>query len=908
MIKDDPKAELTKWQNERRNYPGWLVAPSINRDRLSRAIALGLHIGSLAHGLFWDKLADWSPEDRLVAWAELNWRMERSLLPLPPEAIGVIENVLGEIAPFPGLAAEAPFFTTTAKTFANRTDLRWAWSSLAIGILRHHREFRNAEQFDAWRARLSPLDVDWDEIHHQRAYQQALWHMTFLADDKALETLEAWQANRGTDPYWQARKAGLLAELGRMDEAGRLWDECLRRLQGPRGGDAPFFASTRESAVLSVAWMRETTYREDQNLRGKIRALSVHDGWQYWSELSELSKPDLDYREQCEQSRGNGEVPNSSNFIWKPKAAVQCFRLSEELGEPLAALHDGMRYVSPISQALKDALDDLGRADETLAATLLMRLRDEDFWAKRFSPAQIARFPDTLMADLQQACDNAWRQIDSTGAQGNIQHPASLLWGALRLLRRRLPPQIIETTFIRLLKLGDMPAIQANRFVSRGLKEVIEEFAEAITGSQVLAVLPNILRFPLANEVGVDHMFWPESILGRYPSDGHKREPLEPNPRIDELVRQAPEDREALWRLSYLHECGLLPEAASRELAPRLWGEGDTLPDVSPYSLSILLGAPSPAPGQAERALADHFLTTPPPTLRAPGGGVSFGRSDWFREVTHVSRPYRTRQRERYVRWTASEATTLFRHTENWWASEGKELVQKYRDRSLDSGPRNLMYWVTRSLARAITPNLSPGSEIGKQRLPLLLTEIEDSGFPTLSALPMLMRFKVATQASVSERLIAGLRSADRTTVSDALWGIIHWCEFQEEAKLPAVPHRLVEQLLIYLAARADGQNAANTVGTLEAILAHNPTIFSNRAKELLGLALDALQGRAAYPDDWYQRDGMRHVNTADLRQNAVLLAAAAHKAGISNDESIEYWLEVGHSDPLTTVREALAK
>lgn len=218
------------------------------------------------------------------------------------------------------------------------------------------------------------------------------------------------------------------------------------------------------------------------------------------------------------------------------------------------------------------------------------------------------------------------------------------------------------------------------------------------------------------------------------------------------------------------------------------------------------------------------------------------------------------------------------------------------------------MYWVTRSLARAITPNLSPGSEIGKQRLPLLLTEIEDSGFPTLSALPMLMRFKVATQASVSERLIAGLRSADRTTVSDALWGIIHWCEFQEEAKLPAVPHRLVEQLLIYLAARADGQNAANTVGTLEAILAHNPTIFSNRAKELLGLALDALQGRAAYPDDWYQRDGMRHVNTADLRQNAVLLAAAAHKAGISNDESIEYWLEVGHSDPLTTVREALAK
>lgn len=908
MIKDDPKAELKKWQQERRSYPGWLVAPSPNRGRLSLATAQSLHIGSLAHGLFWDKLSDWSLEDRLGAWAELNWRMERALLPLPPEAVGIIEKILGEIAPFPSLAVDSPFFTTTAKTFANRTDLRWAWSSLAIGVLRHHREFRNAEQFDAWCARLSPLDADWDEIHHQRAYQQALWHVTFMADDRALEVLDTWQAGRGTDPYWQARKAGLLAELGRMDEAGHLWDECLRRLQGIRGGDAPFFASTRESAILSVAWMRETAYTENPKTQRRIRALSERDGCIYWNELSELSKPDLDYREKHERSKEKASSLFFSNSIWKPEAAVQCLRLSEELGEPLETGDGGIRRTSAVAQALKEVLDDLGHADEKLAATLLMRLRDEGFWEKRFTPAQIARFPDALVADLQRASDSAWHQLDATNTQGDVERPALLLSGVLRLLRHRLSSKAIETTFIRLLKLGNMPAVQADHLVAGALKKAIEEFGEAIGGTEVAAVLPNALLFPLPSEVGKDRHFWPEPFAFRYPSADCEAEISGVASRIEELIQRAPNDREALWRLSYLHECGLLPETASRELAARLWGESDTLPDVSPYCLSILLGAPPTEPGKTERILANHFLTTPPRSLRSSDGSVSFGRSTWFRGVTNVSKPYRGLRRARYVHWTATEAATLFRFTENWWTSEGKELVQKHKDHWLGSGPRDFMYWVIRSLARAIAPNLSPGSDIGKQRLPLLLTEIEGCGFPILSALPMLMRFKVATQASVSERLIDGLRSTNRDTVTDALWGIIHWCEFQEEAKLPAVPHRLVEQLLIYLAARADGQNAANTVGTLEAILAHNRTTFSNRAKELLGLALDALQGRAAYPDDWYQRDGMRHVNTADLRRNAVLLAAAAHKAGISDDESVAYWLEVGQSDPLTAVREAITE
>lgn len=71
-------------------------------------------------------------------------------------------------------------------------------------------------------------------------------------------------------------------------------------------------------------------------------------------------------------------------------------------------------------------------------------------------------------------------------------------------------------------------------------------------------------------------------------------------------------------------------------------------------------------------------------------------------------------------------------------------------------------------------------------------------------------------------------------------------------------------------------------------------------------MALNALQARANYPETWHQRDGQRYANAVQLPENAVLLASAAHKAGISTHEAVQYWLEVGRTEPLPIVRHAI--
>jgi hypothetical protein len=874
---------------------------------LFHEIRMDMGYQGLSNGLVWDRLPGWSAEQRLDAWAELNWRMERALLPLPPSWVSRIEAVLAEIAPFAELPSTAKnFFGPDAHRFQERADLRKPWVELALGVLRHHREFRHATEFRAWLERLAPLDAHWDEVHHQRCHQEALWHLTFLADDQALAVIERWDGTRGRDPYWLARKGGLVAELGKLADARALWDDCLQRLQGFTSDTAPFFATSRQSAVLHLsrvaAWEHRAT--REREIADRLRSLSSIDGWDYWSELASLSKPDFEAREKRAQIK-SGEVVNFGPSLWEPAEAVQCFRFCEELGEPLI-IQDGYgRMISAFVAAFRDIFGDLASASEELAGTLLMRLRYDDFWQKQLSHAQVARLPDGLLADMLTACSNGWRMLESELDGDGVDRTARIISGLIRVLRWRLEPEMRKDVFKRLLELGDREAVCSRRFAARALKEAIEELAEDFDRREVTQVIPEALAFPLPGEVGADEHFWPHPMGLKVPDPKGAPLPQAVTTRIMQLVERAPEDREALLNLAFLNVAQLLPPEAARTLAIKLWPNNGALPNIAPLLPNLLLDLPDLGNNQAEDALAKHFIETPPSNFRDAQGTISFGGEEWFRDLHHVSRPYR-RPGARFVAWSSQQADILLKYADAWWKEDGKLLIQTRDKHLLSSGVYRRMYWLRFCLARAIAPALQPSSDAGGTRLPSLVKDIESQGYSMLSVHPLLLRFKIGDANSTADQLIEGLRSKDSETVSDALWGVIHWCEFKKDAKLPAIPHRLIEQLLIFLAARAEGKNAAEAVGTLEAILDHDPSILSTRARELLELALDGLQVRAEYPETWYQHERQRHAQLVVMRKNAVLLASAAYNAGISNHDAVLYWLSVGRNDPLPIVRQGM--
>lgn len=896
------RPELTAWKEIRKAYPGWLILPECNRSDLLAKIEFSPHDG-LAKTLLRDQVRDWDTEDLLDAWSELNWQLERALYPLRPEWARQIESILAKIVPSPELAKTQPgFFVPEAKRLYYRSDLRQAWIDLAIAVLRHHRELRQATDFFAWLERLAPLEMDWDIIHHQRSYQAALWHLTFMDDAAAMKQIDAWNANRGCDPYWLARKAGLLAEIGQIGNARDFWRDAIRRLQGERSDGIPFYASSRESAIQSVFLQLPRGDKDWKEINDRVRFLSSLDGIVPWDTLARLTYPDLDYREKLDELEENPQTHYSFSELWHPRAAIQCFRLCEELGFPLVA-YDGFRTVLRTTKALKDSLADLALACGELGGTSLLRLRNVGLW-KKLDGAQVAVIPEPLWTDLKTACENAWRQIEQSTNPMSGDDSIYRACGLLRIIQWRIEGGERRDWVCRLLGFAEKAPASRQFANARALTELLPDLTTGLLPNQVSNILEQILAFPLPEEVGVELRFWPSPFQSLRVADSSATLSKSALQRINRLIDMVPSSKEAIIRLVWLAGSGLLPDDVCPRLATNLWGESDQLPIVYPAYPSVLLQLPEPRPGLAKEALKRRFLTGPMPNLRNDKGAISFGGPDWCSDLHRISRPYRWKDRP-FVDWTHDEAETLLAQIQDWWDREGRALLTSDRPFT-DLAYHARFYHLNFCLARAIGPALAIDSDAGCKRLPRLLDELERAGRTILSVLPLLLRYRAIDVDEVESRLIDGVGSTDETNATEAIWGIIHWTEFREVAGLPEVPPRLIERLVMFLATRASDKLITDLVGTIEAILAHQPDILTERAKELLELALDALQVRAAYPKTWHQRDRRSRVDIVELRRNAVQLASAVASARISDHDAIRDWLNIGRTDPLSVVRHAL--
>lgn len=900
---EDQDECLRIWTENRRSYPGWLVLPEENRQELESQ----LRHHSLADSLLWGAESNWAIDKQLNAWFELNWQLERLLLPLQPEWATRISAVLSKTAPFPQLNTANQFFAADAASFVERADLREPWRDLALALLRHYREFRQQAQFDVWCARLNPLKVDEVEVEHQLSHQTALWHVTFRNDEAALQALDNWCVERSGDPFWQARKAALLAELGRSEDALECWRRTLLALQSQRTQEQPFYACSREAWIQAVLQQAAHVVVElDRDaISERLRALTSVDGTAPWREVHNLSVPNREYREKQAEMEANPQtIYLLSHSMWKPQEAVQCFRLCEEAGLPLQ-IPGPMNIRTSAGAALDESLEDLALASEQLAGTCLLRHRGSSYYDKWLDASHVAAMPMELLIDLRISCGVLWSTIQ-VGAPVEAYVWASRLNNLIALLK------VVHWRFDdgerlewlgRLLSLGTDARLARDPHAAYQAQEGIEFLAKVLPPERVADVLPTALAFPLPEETPRPDPRWPEPFQSlRRPFPGGPPPQLNRS-RIDQLISLCQASEHALIRLTWLHQAGLLDGNHQSEFARVLWQEGDALPNIHRLAIPYVLTLPEAAPGQAANAVSASLLTGPPP-LRQPDGRIvmSLG-NDWFRDLSKASAPYRT-ENASTILWSEAEAETLLGLIEHWWEREHDAVAQ--REAALFSF-KDRMYWVVRALARAIAPKLGRSSEAGRKRLPRLLDGISAAGYHTLTAAPMVLRFRIADADQTATRLADALRSPDSDVVDDALWGLIHWWEFQEAAKLPAPPHRLIEQLLVSIVAPGDGKSGTQGIGAMEFILSKAPGTLSNRARDLLGVALVSLQAKATYPSNWHDRNRWLSADVPELRRNCALLAVAAAQAGYGEEPSVQEWLLKAKDDPLPFVRQALA-
>jgi tetratricopeptide (TPR) repeat protein len=217
---------LKEWRVQRLSYPGWVILPDDPRNAL------------------WKHTESWinfvSPKDDLpfhlefVYIYELIWRLEKCLCPIFDNVAELAESILHRFCPFPVVnsANNEDIISSDFERYnISQDDSRQMWLFILLSMLRFYREEGLTEKWLETDERVKQL------IPHLSSGQKALlhyercMHALFEFDlHKLKQQLKVWPENSSL-PFWEAKRAGLFAEIGQTEAAEALLKQSLNEIR-----------------------------------------------------------------------------------------------------------------------------------------------------------------------------------------------------------------------------------------------------------------------------------------------------------------------------------------------------------------------------------------------------------------------------------------------------------------------------------------------------------------------------------------------------------------------------------------------------------------------------------------------------------------------------------------------------
>lgn len=290
------------WRAQREEYPGWVVAPREKRERL---------VSDTEHWIYpvLNVADNMSPQEGIHLLYELNWRLERALVPLFANWIGRFESILKRVNPYPSVITDADSADVTPVQIEYR-ELDWSllaerWVELAFALVRVAREDQNEASFRRWMDRVKQVADRKPRWRARALYEECQYHL-FRGDLDGLRgQLDEWSEELD-EPGWDLKRAALFAELGRIHEANRLAEGCLERIRGQlEPGTRDLTLLSREGWAIALLRVIQPNLpksaRSWGDLRERLRQLEPLD----CDPFPELEEADLILRSPTPEERAD---------------------------------------------------------------------------------------------------------------------------------------------------------------------------------------------------------------------------------------------------------------------------------------------------------------------------------------------------------------------------------------------------------------------------------------------------------------------------------------------------------------------------------------------------------------------------------------------------------------------------
>lgn len=940
------------WRTTRLQYPGWLVAPKENREEL------------------WRNTQDWvapvlgavetiSTPGNLFLLFELNWRLETTLTPLLGDWSIKIQSAITMFNPSPSLielegAAVRP--DNDEYRHLEWVRVRDCWVALVFALIRDAREKQDESGFRLWMDRLKDSVKQSSEWHARWSYEECLFSLFRLDQEKTREALEKWSPNSNL-PFWEVKRAAIFAELGALREAEAIAESALAAIRSrlkPYAIDY-LYLSQEGWAMILLQNVRNARRFFAEDLSGQYRdrwtTLGAYD-CDPWRELGLLgaalegprpaSPPEREVRISFDP--GYVHVTHHARLTHDISAFRPAFALLRIFDEGALPMH--IDNVGLLSDTVLRAARWIARLAPTWSVSSLVRAGNDNEVKTWFDRIAIATLNPAEVDHLFDLFTNALAQAVRTLSGGLSEEGALSLSFSERITR--LVPELLSQLSFRLSKnqrkqllratmeLYGHSAFRRYPMFPSGVKSLFLRLLFAMPESEILDRMPELLALPIPTETGFDvtspdlwlepfdHIHLSSSLAAEFDRSLWSG----PIANLIRIVRDGSE--EARWRatlrLIKVNDISALTEGETEALTNALWSRTNSvsgLPEVHQLYDFAFLYLPEPEPGRAKSLFRRHLLSSGfPKMVQRNNGGLSMplsaARDPYVQNWLNGTLPLfpRTEDEQKLVDWAPDEAIQLLEKAVEWWNQEKEGLSKLPRGGLFDTAEilRTALSQLMPLMVQVVMPRLREEDENSRVIAKTLISEMKEQGFYVLQAIPLTLFIDPRSFDEAAGSLRSGLNSTSSEEVEDSIAGLLHWLVFGDRGKVHPPPSDLIDEL-ISMAISGRHPGLAKVLGGLTDVVHRLPHILTAHQLQKLCVALEYLKNRTELPPAEERESLTLSPQTIPIgelprtREIAAKLAKTLMMEFTNRDVSVPQilvdWKDISCNDPLPEVRRA---
>ena len=590
------------WETERKTYPGWVVLPEGKRKS------------------FWLVTQNWFSaligRDDLVNTDvgfkfvfELCWRLDKSLHPMNKQTASLVIKAIGDS------------FDCEDKII------------LGIYLLKFYRQNGKTNEWKNLYSVLNSLKKISPKLKGDLDYENALFALFYLDYPKLKKIVQEWLFLNST-PFENAKKAGILAEIGNLKKAIEIVKESLiiiREQEKSMASSTDCSLLSQESYILDLyqSLLFASRNVDDSRIQKK----------EYLDRLSTLKKYLCDPIHECDYFRillsseykqqknidihskydiGEATITDHSRPSFHEQENAFAFLLyCENTGIPFC-IHHKCGIYGFLEKEARSSIARISDYNLIWAISICCRIADEKAADTLFTRKAI----NNLSTDsINHLCEGLVSTLSENENEISIDETeennfAQVLAKIIPEIISRLVTKCNTETKFKILKLINSILLSQSRDRYFGFEKLIKRFAKSLLPAEIELFFLDILRLPIPRNITYldDRLLAPLEYLKAdkiFFSSALKFDKKLLDPYYGALASSwIPIRKWGFITLARLYELNILDNREQQRFADLLWKEidNDGLPYIPDYSKAFFTKLPHPARKDCVKLLKRHII------------------------------------------------------------------------------------------------------------------------------------------------------------------------------------------------------------------------------------------------------------------------------------------------------------